>query len=266
MPDFTQRLSNGVRVYYLEETGSTNSDALELARHGESGPLWVLAKRQTKGRGRSGRQWQSANSKNLYATFLTTLTCPADVAAQLALVAGVAVAESALHFGGEKFVGTDDVLTVKWPNDLLVGRRKLAGVLIESTVSQSSGDLSVAMGFGVNTSEAPSELKETAVSLADMGVVVEDWTFLDRLACDVARWLEVWDQGNDFASVRMRWLDLACAIGEPIRVHGVDGVVTGRFGGLDETGALKLVEGDGNIRVIRHGDVAFVDGWTIKDG
>src|SRR5712691_5658318 len=131
----------GVRHITYDTLGSTNAEALTLARAGERGPLWITAKSQSVGRGRRGSAWSSPPG-NLYATLLLSEPSPPEVAPQLSFVAALAlhdaVAQCAPQLG--------PLLKVKWPNDLLLNGKKLAGILIEG---ESEPVFAVAIGIGV---------------------------------------------------------------------------------------------------------------------
>src|SRR5215475_8157261 len=116
----------GVRHKTYETLGSTNAEALALARAGERGPLWITAASQSAGRGRRGSQWVSPPG-NLYATLLLTEPCPADAAPQLSFVAALGLHDAVVSCVPK----LASALKVKWPNDLLVAQKKLAGILIE---------------------------------------------------------------------------------------------------------------------------------------
>src|SRR5229473_5485322 len=116
----------GVGLIACDTVGSTNAEALAYARSGERGPLWITARRQTAGRGRRGRTWVSEPG-NLYATLLLTDPGPAERAAELSFVAALAVRDAIV----EMAPGLGSRLKVKWPNDLLIDRAKVAGILIE---------------------------------------------------------------------------------------------------------------------------------------
>src|SRR6476646_7487966 len=116
----------GVRLVAHEVLGSTNAEALSLARQGESGPLWVVADRQTAGRGRRGRAWISEPG-NLYASLLLTDPAPAERWPQLSFVAALAVYDAVIAVAS----AFAPRLAIKWPNDLLLDGAKFAGVLIE---------------------------------------------------------------------------------------------------------------------------------------
>src|SRR3954467_5637060 len=139
----------GVRTIAYETLGSTNAEALARARAGERGPLWITAAAQSAGRGRRGNVWVSTPG-NLFATLLLIPPSEPAVASQLSFVAALAlhdaVAECAPQIG--------PLLKVKWPNDLLLGGAKLAGILIEA---ESDPAYAVAIGIGVNCAAHPAD-------------------------------------------------------------------------------------------------------------
>jgi BirA family biotin operon repressor/biotin-[acetyl-CoA-carboxylase] ligase len=235
--------SDSVRHIALESTGSTNAEALKHARAGECGPLWITAKTQTQGKGRSGRDWISPPG-NLYATLLLTEPCASAVAPQLAFVAGLAahdaVAECAPQLASQ--------LALKWPNDLLLAGKKLAGILIES---ETSPILHIAIGIGVNCASHPSD---TLYPATDLGARVTADTVFAALAQAMQRRLAQWDVGAAFAHIRADWLARAAGVGETIRVRLPEREFSGRFEGLDETGRL-LVQESGRMTTVTAGDV-----------
>ena len=137
----------GVRHRSYDALGSTNAEALALARAGERGPLWLSATQQTAGRGRRGREWVSEPG-NLYATLLLSTPSAADVAPQLSFVAALAVHDAIVACAP----ALADRLRLKWPNDVLIGGAKVAGILIEA---ESSPVFYVAIGIGVNCVSHP---------------------------------------------------------------------------------------------------------------
>lgn len=222
----------------VASTASTNADLLAEAQAGAPEGLWLRAESQTGGRGRAGRSWLSPPG-NLYASTIVRL-CPGDPdAATLALTASVALEEVASAYAGP------GKLQLKWPNDLMAGRAKLAGILLERI------DDAVVIGFGVNLAHHPTDLERPTVSLAALGGACPDPdAFLVELADAFARWLSRW-RGEGLAPVRARWLERAHALGTALVSTGVEGL----FDGLDASGALLLRRADGRIETIRAGDV-----------
>jgi BirA family biotin operon repressor/biotin-[acetyl-CoA-carboxylase] ligase len=214
---------------------------LGLAQAGASEGLWLRAERQTIGRGRQGRVWDSPAGGNLYASTLVRLRSSDPEAATLALVAAVALEEAVATYGPNP--------TLKWPNDLLIEGAKVSGILLER-----AGD-AVVIGMGVNLAHHPEGLDRPVTSLAAHGAAPAPADFIETLAEGFARWLGVW-RGQGLAPVRARWLERAHPTGTPLTARLPDGsAVDGLFDGLDGDGALVLRLADGGRRVIHAGDV-----------
>ncbi|MCB1519894.1 MAG: biotin--[acetyl-CoA-carboxylase] ligase [Hyphomicrobiaceae bacterium] len=237
----------------LDEVDSTNAEAMRRAQAGSPGPLYISANRQTAGRGRSGRPWQSS-AGNLALSRLLTLDCPPMCVAQLSLAAGVAVHEAACSALGEQDVAHP--LYLKWPNDILANGAKLAGILVEAT---SVGPQRIAIiGIGVNVLEAPGVSDRATVSLGDIAPGIESpRAFARRVAERLEALLALWDQGRGFDAIRERWIAAALPIGTAISVNTGREVATGTFAGLDPSGCLLLEDG-GERKVFTFGDVALI--------
>jgi BirA family transcriptional regulator, biotin operon repressor / biotin---[acetyl-CoA-carboxylase] ligase len=230
----------------LETAGSTNAEALMHARAGERGPVWISAKTQTEGRGRSGREWISPPG-NLYATLLLTEHCAPAVAPQLAFVAGLGVYDAVAACAPQ----LASKLALKWPNDLLLEGQKLAGILIES---ETTPVLQIAIGTGVNCTSRPAETAYPATDLAAHGATVTPDILFTALSQAMQRRLAQWNAGAAFAQIRADWLARAAGLGETIRVRLPEREFSGRFEGLDEAGRL-LVQESGRITAVTAGDV-----------
>jgi BirA family biotin operon repressor/biotin-[acetyl-CoA-carboxylase] ligase len=224
----------------VAETGSTNDDLAALARSGwaEEG-LWLRAERQTGGKGRHGRQWHSP-AGNLYASTLVQLRSEDPPAPSLALVGAVALHETvSYHVAGTR---------LKWPNDIVAGRAKLAGILLER-----EGEAVVA-GFGVNLIARPEGLDRPVTSVRALGGVAPDpGHFLEQLAEGFSRWLQRW-RHQGLEPIRAAWLERAHPIGTALDTSEGAGL----FDGLEADGALRLRLADGTRRVIHAGDVFFI--------
>jgi BirA family biotin operon repressor/biotin-[acetyl-CoA-carboxylase] ligase len=233
-----------VRVIAHDTIGSTNAEALSLARGGERGPLWITAKRQTAGRGRRGRAWMSEPG-NLYATLLLTGACPPEHSAELSFVAALAVHDAITN----RIPGLAKRVALKWPNDGLIDGCKFAGILIEG-----EGD-AVAIGIGVNCVHHPAGTAFPATDLAAAGVrATPDSVFAALSAATILR-LAQWERGARFAAIREEWLKRACGLGKTIRVVLPEGEREGRFEGIDAAGRMLLRRTDGVIEIITAGDV-----------
>src|SRR5262249_44759763 len=186
-------LSSSTSVKCPDVVDSTNAEALRLAKAGERGPLWIVAKEQSAGRGRRGRAWISPIG-NLYATLMLTDPAPATAAPQLGFVASLALHDAAVATAPALAAR----LALKWPNDLLCAGRKIAGILIEG-----EGDpVVVAVGIGVNCRCHPDATELPATDLAAEGVEVEAATLFDNLAAAMQARLTLWNRGAGFAAIR----------------------------------------------------------------
>lgn len=248
-------LGTGHRVLLLEEADSTNMVALQLAARGERGPMWVMARRQTAGRGRSGRPWTS-EAGNLFASLVAVLDVAPRSAAQLSLVAGVAVADAIATLAPDR---AELALRLKWPNDILIGKAKAGGILVESSRQPGGAGLAAVIGIGVNLVSHPADLEPAATHLAAHGLAVSPEDLLANLAGALDAWLERWGGGRGFAAVREAWLSRAGPLGEALSVHVGRETVRGRFAGIDGDGALLILDESGAERRYTYGDVTLPD-------
>jgi BirA family biotin operon repressor/biotin-[acetyl-CoA-carboxylase] ligase len=237
-----------VRRVALDEIDSTNAEALRLARSGERGPVWITAKTQSAGRGRGGKAWASP-AGNLYATLLLSEPATPAIAPQLAFVAGLAVRDAIVAVAPER--ARD--LRFKWPNDVLLDGKKLAGVLIEA---ENVPVFASAIGIGVNCVSHPVETSYPATDL--QGEASADAVF-EALAASMRKRLLQWDEGRGFATIRADWLPNAAGLGEPMKVRLPDRELSGRFDGLDESGRL-LLEAEGKSQTVAAGEVFALGG------
>lgn len=216
---------------------------LALAARGEADGAWIVADRQSGGRGRMGRAWQSPEG-NFHGSTLIRLRAGDPVAATLAVAAAVAVFDACACWVAPQR------LTIKWPNDLLADGAKLCGILLERSAD------AVIVGIGVNLAVHPDDAGQPATSFAGLGAPVpSNVEMREALGAQMAIWLAVWREGR-LAAVRDAWLARAHAIGTPLVANLPDGSsVAGRFDGLTEDCALRLCLADGGNRVIHAGDV-----------
>ena len=241
----------GVRHITYETLGSTNAEALKLARARERGPLWISALRQDAGRGRRGSTWVSPPG-NLYASLLLSEPSPKPLAPQLSFVAALALHDALCDCAPR----LGPLFKLKWPNDVLLGPDKLAGILIEG---ESEPAFAVVIGFGVNCASHPPGTAFPATDLLKAGAVVAPEALLTALATAMLRRLAQWGHGAGFAATRADWLVRAAGLGEDIRVRLPEREFTGRFRGLDEAGRLQ-VEQPGGLATVTAGEVFGLGG------
>jgi BirA family biotin operon repressor/biotin-[acetyl-CoA-carboxylase] ligase len=236
------------QILVFDELDSTNAEARRRAEAGGADPVWLMARRQTAGRGRRGRAWDGGQG-NLTATLLLTLDKPPLQAAQLAFVAALAVGEAI-----DAYVSPEAV-SFKWPNDVLIAHRKAAGILIESGKARAGG-LWIAIGVGLNLATYPVDVERPATALADHGAAPTPEEALERLAQAFARRLSLWlEQGLE--PIREAWLERAVGMGAPCIARLASETVQGVAEGLDADGALLIRLPDGAPRRILAGDVFF---------
>lgn len=236
------------RVEAFEELDSTNEEARRRALAGEAGPLWIVAKAQTAGRGRRGRAWTSKTG-NLFTTGLFQLDSGPARAAQLSFAAALAVGDLAAS------VLDPALVKLKWPNDVLVAGRKVCGILLESG-SHPNGGLWLAVGIGVNLAHHPEDSERPATDFSVHGAALSPEAAVEILADRFEHWLQVWDR-DGFAFVREAWLARAWGLGETCTARLSDETVEGVFADLGADGSLRLDLKDGTRRFISAGDVFF---------
>ncbi|WP_293697028.1 MULTISPECIES: biotin--[acetyl-CoA-carboxylase] ligase [unclassified Sphingopyxis] len=241
---FGERRRGAVLIPPIErvaQTGSTNADLLARLASGEQvgEGHWLIADRQTAGRGRLGRDWNDGQG-NFMGSTVVHLTVGDPSAATLALVAGVALAKTvaALAPGVEA--------QLKWPNDLLVAGAKCAGILMERSRD------SVVIGVGVNLVVAPDLPDRPTATLAGKDAAIDRDHFAGALAIALTDALWTWRQ-EGAASIVRAWLPLAHPRGTALRVseQGIEGT----FEGLADDGALRLRTARGETMLVHAGDV-----------
>ncbi len=237
----------------FETVGSTNNRAMEAARAGDPGSLWVTADEQSEGRGRRGRGWSSPPG-NLFASLLVIEPSPMEHLGNLPLVVAVGVRNGLAALPGLE----STTIGIKWPNDVLADGAKCVGILIESE-RLASGANAVVIGCGVNLEHAPQGQPYAVTSLRERGANAGVEEAFVALAGGVEDALRLWDRGRGFSDIRQEWLAHARGVGEACRVNLPDRLIEGRFVELDARGRLVLEKADGSRETISAGDVFFAN-------
>ena len=255
----------GYRLTAFEAIGSTNAEAIARANAGDAGGHWLVTDQQTSGRGRRGRAWQTPRG-NLAATNLAILAAPPAVAATLGFVAGLSLDEALRRLAPSLQVatgldwaaadGNTDRLRLKWPNDVLLDGRKLAGILLEAA-SLADGRIAVATGIGVNVVSAPTGLPYPAISIAELGTAITAQDLFEELSDAWVVYARIWDEGRGFSMIRKRWLDRAAGLGADVAITVGGEVLAGVFETIDPEGHLVIRSSDGGRRSISAGEVHF---------
>jgi len=238
-----------VPVLHFESLDSTNEEALRRLAAGERTPLWIVANGQTRGRGRSGRQWQSP-AGNLYASLALETGVSAAVATQLSFVAGLATYDAVMAY-----LPPDQLprLRLKWPNDVMLGAAKLAGLLLESLAPSKGNRLVVILGIGINVANAPPAADR---AVACLGLEPADVPrVFTRLSSALETRLAQWEEGRGFPAIREAWLGRALALNGSISVNLNGAAIRGKFRGVDSAGALQLETEPGVVITVTAGDI-----------
>ncbi len=231
----------------VQETGSTNADLVAALRGGEALPegYWLVADRQSAGRGRQGRKWFDG-AGNFMGSTLVRVTPRDPSPATLALVAGLAAYEAVVPL-----LPDPSALRLKWPNDLMLGTAKLAGILLER-----EGE-NIIVGIGVNLAAAPELPDRQTIALAAHGPAPDRDLFAQSLATSFDREVERW-RTYGVEPLTRRWESVAHPLGTSLRVEPPGEVqIEGNFAGLAPDGALRLRLADGSTRAIHAGDVSL---------
>ncbi|WP_024506891.1 biotin--[acetyl-CoA-carboxylase] ligase [Bradyrhizobium sp. ARR65] len=250
--------SAGYRLAAFDQIGSTNAEAMLRAREGERGPMWFVTSEQTAGRGRRLRPWIAPRG-NLASSILEVLTVTPAVAATLGFAAGLAL-ESALAKlcveAALRSPGSDNLkFSLKWPNDVLAGRQKLAGILLEAEAV--TGGLAVVVGIGTNVVAAPTDTPTPATSLRSLGIDVGAEELFAALSDGWAEFRAIWDGGRGFREIRRLWLERAAGLGQAVAIKSGDEAIEGTFDTIDEQGCMIVRTASGELVPITAGDVYF---------
>ena len=245
----------GYRLVSYDQLDSTNDEAKRLAESGEPEGTVVLARSQRRGRGRYGRVWHSAPA-NLYLSVVLRPACLPAVAAELSFAASLALADtltSLLPNGGA-------ALAFKWPNDVMINRRKVSGILLETETTGDQQLIWVILGLGLNIASHPDDVAVPATSLIDQGVEASAPEDIAAAFCQQFKaWYDRWtDEG--FPPLRTAWLARATGIGERMTVRIADRSVDGVAVAFDERCALVLETDAGDRFTVTAGDIFFGDG------
>lgn len=237
-------------VEWFDDIDSTLLEARRRAERGEFGPVWIIAKQQSAGRGRRGRAWASLEG-NLLATYLCAADRPPGEVALLGFALGVAIAETF-----ETYLGAGRV-TLKWPNDVLIDGAKASGILLDSGAEQ--GTPWAVLAFGVNIAAAPEGLDQPTICLRQLlppdAPIPQPQAFLARMRPKLEA-LDAQLKTYGFEPLRRAWLARAHGLGQVARVAQGEDVLEGRLAGLSARGELELDTPDGR-RLVSAGDVYF---------
>jgi len=246
-------LSQSYRVLNFDSVESTNDEAKKLAKTGTSEGTVVVARQQTAGRGRRGRDWESKPG-NLFMSVILRPECDAENAPEIGFVASLSICEAL-----ELLAPKEALVQCKWPNDVLIDGRKVSGLLPETMIDQSGGLEWLVLGIGVNCVSHPEPVRWPATNLSDVAhKVIEAQTVLDaileRLRFQMSKWAEL-----GFKHTRTAWLKRAYGLGKSLTIQQdtteTGSPIHGVFADLSEDGSLLLDVPGGKRQVLRYGEV-----------
>jgi BirA family biotin operon repressor/biotin-[acetyl-CoA-carboxylase] ligase len=244
----------GTEFYYFLELDSTNNFARRLAEQATSAGAIVIAEEQTQGRGRSGRSWVSPPYVNLYLSIVLRPELPPAHAPQITLMAAVALADTVASFMS--------LPVIKWPNDILVNGKKLAGILTEASSTSEQIDF-VILGIGINLNFPeqlmPEAIRQRATSLliATQNNIRRE-VFLRRLIQDLDRCYGILEESG-FDAIMPLWQARFGLRDRRVRVDMMDETIFGRARGIDRDGALIVEADNGKFQRVIAGDVIPVE-------
>lgn len=239
-------------IYAFQRVGSTMEIAHALAGQGASEGTLVWAASQAQGRGRLGRTWASLRG-GAYFSLILRPARPKEETPQLALLAGLAAAEAVQALTGL-------LPSIRWPNDLLLDGRKVAGILVETTGSSIPAP-PVVIGIGINVTTDAKDLPDTATSLSASGAACDPLRLTGELCRRFLAWYDVWAvQG--FGPVREALRPWTGLLGQVVRVAVGSGVCEGTAAGLDADGRLLVRLDSGVARAFDAGEVTLLRGTT----
>lgn len=250
--------SAGYRLKAFDQIGSTNAEALTCARDGEQGPMWFVTSEQTAGRGRRFRPWIAPRG-NLASSILEVVAVTPSVAATLGFAAGLALEQALRKVSVEAALRAGDdglQFSLKWPNDVLAGRQKLAGILLEAEMV-AGNRLAVVVGIGTNVIASPEGTPTPATSLRALGIDVGAEELFAALSDGWAEYRGIWDDGRGFGEIRKAWLDRAAGLGQAVAIKSSGATIEGTFDTIDDQGCMIVRTAAGRLMPITAGDVYF---------
>ncbi|MGI6357657.1 MAG: biotin--[acetyl-CoA-carboxylase] ligase [Bacillota bacterium] len=248
---FRKAVTLGEPIYYQESIGSTNDWAKQLAQGGATAGTLVVAEEQTAGRGRRGRSWLSQPGAGIFASLVLRPSLPPERIPLLTLTLGIALVQTLREYGLTE-------AWLKWPNDVWVGRKKLAGILAELAGQLDQVDW-VVLGMGINTHQAefPAELAAIATSyLRETGQDVQRAALLCDALHSLERLLPLLQQSS-LDGLMEQWQSCDRLIGQQVRAITPSGTIHGQARGITANGALVLRLADGSEQTIMAGDVSL---------
>lgn len=244
----------GRNLYYFDETGSTNIDAKRYAEDGAEHGTVIVADMQTSGRGRRGKMWQSPSGSAVYMTIILKPDFLPDKASMLTLVMALSVADAITEFTGLP-------AGIKWPNDIVVNRKKVCGILTEMNAEHDYIQY-VVIGVGINVNNAspeefPEEIRQTATSLRiEKGEALIRAALIERVLTNFENNYDTFVRTLDLSALMDSYEKRLLNLNTEVKVLDPKGEYTGIARGINETGELLVEKEDGEIAAVYSGEVS----------
>ncbi|WP_212112699.1 biotin--[acetyl-CoA-carboxylase] ligase [Bartonella queenslandensis] len=253
----------GYTVESYESVDSTNLIAQRKAQTGHQGYLWIVAQEQSQGKGRRGRAWSSPKG-NLYSSLLLSDDIVPQTAAQLGFVAGVSVVEAIKQFiRDEKQI--NDIVSLKWPNDILLRGEKSSGVLLEM-FKLPSQQYALVIGIGINVKYNYEDASYPTSSLQNIGLHIEAEQLFTVLTESFSRNYLLWKQSKGCEIIRNKWLLYSAHLGKHVKVMNDEKIIEGIFDDLDRDFNCIIKQKNNQKTIITAGDVHFGSAASVNAG
>ena len=229
-------------ILHYKEIGSTNNEAKKLINSQESLPYWIIADKQTSGRGRKDRFWDSPIG-NFMGTYVLKIEGERRILPQLSFVSALAIHNTIMEFRPND----NYEIMLKWPNDIIVNNKKCGGILIENLSSDSNLLHTIAIGIGVNLKSSHKHSTFPSGNLLqEFNKKIERDDFLMSMNKNILKFLSLWDNGNNYQDILNNWKSKAYLLNSKVAVSLPNGdKKEGIFSTIDEEGGLILLSNNG---------------------
>jgi BirA family biotin operon repressor/biotin-[acetyl-CoA-carboxylase] ligase len=237
------KTNSDISIFSYQEIDSTNDESKRLLDNQKMPPYWVIADKQTAGRGRKNRFWDSP-SGNFMGTYVLNISGKKRILPQLSFVSALAIYDTIIEF---KPKNSSAIIMLKWPNDIIINDKKCGGILIENIFSENNLLHTIAIGIGVNLSNSP--LHTTFPSgnvLKELNIDIKRDTFLTAINNNILKLLTIWNTGKNYKEILSSWKSVAYLINKEILVSLPNGdKQAGIFSSIDDEGGLVLLNNKG---------------------
>ena len=238
-----------INTVRYDSVGSTNTEAADHARRGAKEGLCIIAREQTSGRGRHGRNWISARDAGLYMSIVLRPKLDKLTQPLITLMAGVAVHDALQELGQ----GPD----IKWVNDILIGDKKIGGILAEAINTPTGQSVIVGIGVNLRSSNFPDDIAQTATSIeAETSRLLDADAVTETIIRQISHFYQVLNDTDGPANIIKLWSGRSSYFaGKMVRATLSDRTITGTTDGLEENGALRVKTEDGSVIIVQAGDI-----------